>query len=78
MRLSKEQKFHVFTARPAADLVRVGDRWTTVWKDDTLPPAERWRGELITRVDEDGGVWFRPEVFGRTRKAVIEQLQVEV
>jgi hypothetical protein len=77
MRLTQRLKKAVAAARPGATLVRVGSSFGAVWHEPEQPPAERWRSQLITDLDAEGRLWWRPEAFGKTRRLVVEHLKLE-
>jgi hypothetical protein len=77
VRLSPKEKAAALANRPGAKLVRVGSDWCAVWYDTFEPPASRWRGQVVTKVEqkrEGWAVWWAPEVFARTRREVVQLL----
>jgi len=78
LRLNDHQKLAVLMARPDnAQLVRAGAGWGVVWFEKELPPRERWRSQLVTRVDPQGRPWGRPEAGGKTRREAVQKLLAE-
>jgi hypothetical protein len=83
MRLTDKQKEQVLASgvetRPGGSLIRKDGQWVVVWHinyDDLVdpyrkvPPASRWRAQVVTGVDASG-VWFYPEGLGKTRSQAI-------
>lgn len=87
MRLTESQKAAALTARPGATLVRVGDRWGVLWKDQTAPLHVRWRAQLVYSVEnyadpDDLAIkqkvwWEGAEIAAATRRAVVQVLHLE-
>ena len=90
MRLSPNQRAAVDAAceviRPDARLVRVRDQWAAVWHIATdpqipgavVPRAERWRAQLLSRVNGAEVWWSGIEHVAATRRGVIAGLLAEV
>jgi len=86
MRLSPKQKQGVLQScrvtRPGADLIRRDGQWLVVWRvdrdalvdpDAKVPPADRWRAQVVTAVDADGVWWSGTEGHGKTRADAIAE-----
>lgn len=74
MRLNAGQKAAVLDALPGrrdgGRLVRSGALWLVVWFESEQPHGERWRAQVVRRVD-GGVVWWAPEVGGRTKRDAV-------
>jgi hypothetical protein len=66
----------IITRRTADGTVPV-----VVWKvevdhlvspDAKVPSGARWRAQVVSKVEADGGVWFWPEGQGSTKERAIE------
>ena len=71
--------------RPGAKLVsrrtHDGTMTVVVWRvevdhlvspDAKVPAATRWRAQVVSKVESDGGVYYWPEGQGPTRERAIE------
>jgi len=71
--------------RPGAKLVsrrtHEGTMTVVVWKvevdhlispDAKVPAGARWRAQVVSKVESDGGIWYWPEGQGSTRERAIE------
>lgn len=79
---------HAALGHQEPTLHRCGSMWACIWREPGQAPAGRWRGQLVKEVRVDSklaefgvtrlSVWWTGfEVFGKTRRAVVEQLDAE-
>lgn len=40
--------------------------------DAKVPASARWRAQVVSKIEADGGVWYWPEGQGSTRERAIE------
>lgn len=84
MRLTSKQKQLVLQSsrvtRPGADLIRRDGHWLAVWQishdalvdpDVKVPPALRWRAQIINSIEGEMVWWSGVEGHGKTRAAAI-------
>jgi hypothetical protein len=86
MRLTENQKKLVLEAclntRPDAVLRRFGSTWGVLWRveydkmvdpDQKVPGNQRWRAQLLTRIDGEG-VWFSGEEHQNSKRLGVMQM----
>jgi hypothetical protein len=85
MRLTQKQRQFILQScrvtRPGADLIRRDGPWLAVWRVEhdalvdpsKVPPAARWRAQVVASVDAEGVYWNGVEGQGKTRAAAIAE-----